>query len=49
MAREFITKAHYPTYDCEHDNKTLIPDSYCSTCGDYDDICDDCDERINHV
>lgn len=49
MPREFITKAHYPTYDCEHENKTLIPDSHCSTCGDYDDICDDCDERINHV
>jgi hypothetical protein len=47
--KEFITKAHYPVPDCEHEDKTLISDSYCSVCGDYDDVCDDCGERINHV
>jgi hypothetical protein len=47
--KEFITMAHYPIPDCEHEDKTLISDSYCSVCGDYDYDCDDCGERINHV
>jgi len=47
--KEFITMAHYPIPDCEHEDKTLISDSYCSACGDYDDMCGDCGERINHV
>ena len=47
--KEFITMAHYPVPDCEHEDKTMISDSYCSVCGDYDYDCDDCGERINHV
>lgn len=47
--KEFITMAHYPVPDCEHEDKTMISDSYCSVCGDYDYDCNDCGERINHV